>query len=480
MPARIVQTILEPTANAVRSRLESLPAGIDLVELRFDGLEEPCDPQSLVMASPLAVVATARRASEGGFFRGSESERIALLERAAQAGAAYVDLEDGVPWRRDLGPTRLIRSFHDLSGVPRDLDERARRLSHDATIVKVACNAHHMDDVRRVLELPHRMQLPTVAIAMGPLGRFARIAAGAFGMPLTYASTPGTAAAAPGQVPADEMAQLYRANRIDHDWRLALEIGTESDGADSALTLDAALAAAGVRACLVPASIPSMAALDELLPLLPWQAMIVGPTLAEPAASWAPRCSDSARTVGGADFLFKDGEAWCADCLLVEALSRAIGTVVQAAACRGRRAWVFGADFAARVAARALRSLGADVHIVADDEPRAKSAADRLGVRAITSLEAAPSKADIIVLARSHGRRDDGAEASAPRSAFLLIEMTAVHASETAPGSRNERRSVVSRQDILRERLCLQYERLTGNSPDPAVIKRALSRTPSR
>ena len=108
----IVQTLVRPD--------EEPDARVDAVELRFD-LYPETDVEAVIARQRKPVVATVRRARDGGRWGGSETERISLLQRAA-AVAAYVDVEldldlDAVPG----GPRRIV-SHHTLDGLPPDLD----------------------------------------------------------------------------------------------------------------------------------------------------------------------------------------------------------------------------------------------------------------------------------------------------------------------------------------------------------------------
>ena len=121
---------------------------IDLVELRADFLEPgelSCLPR-FPSTVDLPVILTVRRERDGGRFRSEERERLALLGRAlAPAGGngegrayAYVDLEDDLPPLAaiealcDRRETRIIRSFHDFTGMPADLVSRVLRAPRSA------------------------------------------------------------------------------------------------------------------------------------------------------------------------------------------------------------------------------------------------------------------------------------------------------------------------------------------------------------
>src|SRR5438094_436237 len=102
-------------------------AGADMIELRIDGFATPdlfdsATIANLIRESPVPCIVTCRPTWEGGQSELSDEERIASLEVAWQAGAAYVDVElktlRRAPDALDRLSPRLIVSAHDFAGRP--------------------------------------------------------------------------------------------------------------------------------------------------------------------------------------------------------------------------------------------------------------------------------------------------------------------------------------------------------------------------
>src|SRR5262245_22814341 len=112
--ARICQTITAATMAELRRKRDAV-RNADLVELRLDGVAD-VDVAGALADRQLPVVVTCRAAWEGGRFDGAEEARLALLAKAIDLGAEYVDVE----WRADRrgisgnSQTRLILSHHDF------------------------------------------------------------------------------------------------------------------------------------------------------------------------------------------------------------------------------------------------------------------------------------------------------------------------------------------------------------------------------
>lgn len=162
------------------------------------------------------------------------------LVRAIEAGARYVDVEleaqkqmsKRVRNAAHENGTVFIRSYHDFEGT--DSLEALKAIVekcvyHGADMVKVVTTAVSDEDVAKVMALYDWCRVESgmeriadgglIAFCMGDKGRMSRLDCLAKGAPYTYAALSEQGAAAPGQWPAEEMAEaLYKGFRfIDGD-----------------------------------------------------------------------------------------------------------------------------------------------------------------------------------------------------------------------------------------------------------------------
>jgi len=121
--------ITEKDTQSALAVMCSLPAEVDIIELRLDMMES-CDLERLLGGRDRPVIATNRPVREGGYCTAPEPERLAVLRRAAELGADYVDVEmDAAPALGELpGACRRIVSHHDTEGTPADLPALLRRI----------------------------------------------------------------------------------------------------------------------------------------------------------------------------------------------------------------------------------------------------------------------------------------------------------------------------------------------------------------
>ncbi len=190
--------------------------GADLVELRIDSLQTAVNLKLLLTDRPCPVIVTCRRPSDGGNYKRPESERLVLLRTAVFEGADYVDLEyDIVNQVPRYGKTKRIVSYHNFKETPDNLEKIIEQMKQsDADYLKVCTMANSPSDNVRMLHLIEQSTIPMIGFCMGEFGIPSRILCGAYGSPWTYACAESENAVAPGQIPFDQLKDLYQYNYI--------------------------------------------------------------------------------------------------------------------------------------------------------------------------------------------------------------------------------------------------------------------------
>src|SRR5262245_35251068 len=205
--ARLCVTVTADTTAELRQRRDEA-AGADLVEVRVDTVRDP-DAAGALTDRRCPVIFTCRAAYEGGYFKGSEEERLAILQRARELGAEYVDVEWTSGFADRLmasgGGQGVVVSAHHFDDVPGDLASRyAAMRGTGADVVKLAVMATRLTDCLALLALRRADDRPAVLLAMGEAGLPTRVLASRFGSAWTY----GGESVAPGQIPAGQLRQL--------------------------------------------------------------------------------------------------------------------------------------------------------------------------------------------------------------------------------------------------------------------------------
>ena len=210
--------------HEIYSRARKAADFCDLLELRLDLIEGLNKGllEEIIKAMPLPVIATNRALWEGGNFKGSEEERIGLLEEAVASGARFVDIEFATKGNlkgrikrltQDHG-ARLIFSHHDFEKTPpfrqlRGLFEEM--VSQEADVVKIvtfAADRHDFLELSPLYPLARRLDVDLVAFCMGEKGCYSRLFCLALGAFLTFSALEEGASSAPGQIPVREMKDI--------------------------------------------------------------------------------------------------------------------------------------------------------------------------------------------------------------------------------------------------------------------------------
>jgi 3-dehydroquinate dehydratase type I len=192
--------------------------GTDLVEFRLDLLQRP----SLDAAGELAHLArksvfTLRPKDEGGGFKGSQRERLALISGLSELRPLYIDIElraaeSNAGWLGGLPRTsHKIVSWHDLAETPvfsvmKQVRDRAGSLGDIAKIVTMARTG---EDNLRVLRLHEEDPRNLIAFCMGEAGIVSRLVSLQMGAPIIYASLPNEPVA-PGQLSVTAVTRLKK------------------------------------------------------------------------------------------------------------------------------------------------------------------------------------------------------------------------------------------------------------------------------
>ncbi len=180
--------------------LAQLRAALGDMPLLFTYRSKPEGGNGTAPDEAYAAICAAAVASGGVDLLDMEYSRGAAL-CGALAGAAH---SAGV---------HTVISRHDFCGTPPEdalMEQFAAMRAAGADFPKLACMANTPQDVLALLAASARhadAHGPVIAVPMGAIGRFGRVAGGLYGSCLTFAALDGDASA-PGQLPAEQTRAL--------------------------------------------------------------------------------------------------------------------------------------------------------------------------------------------------------------------------------------------------------------------------------
>jgi len=483
--------LVSPNRGQLLEDLAQAAQVADLVEFRLDHMPG-ARPRDLLALGRLPAIFTCRRQADGGRWQGSEADRLALLQEAADCGADYVDVEvdaaAGLP--RRLG-TRLIVSYHNFEETPEGLDTiYARVLEHKPEVAKVVTMAKDITDNLRLFRLLKKAALPTIAFAMGERGLVSRVLTRKFGGYLTFGALRRGAESAPGQLTAEELRSLYHYTEITPDTAIYGVIGSPIAHSLSPHVHNASFRGMGFDAVYLPFLVDDVVEFVRAFEAVP----VSGYSVTIPHKVAVMEALDEvdplARQIGAVNTVVRrDGELLGSntDCpAAVSALAGALGGGGEReSVLTGKRVVLLGAGGAARGIAYGLTSEGARLTILNRTAAKAVTLAGELGVQGGGLEGLADLACDVLVNTTSVGMHPRVQESIVPAGALhpgMVVFDAVYNPMKTRLLAEAEQAGcvTVSGVDWFVEQAALQFETWTEQPAPRDLMRRVVVENLSR
>lgn len=386
----------------------------DVVELRLD-LVKDLDLDRLLKARGKPKLVTVRSRQQGGGAR--PADREPLLRRALAAGVDYVDLEycdQDLPLLQRRGRSKRILSFHDLAATPVDLADLYARMRSVAggALLKIVTFAELASDNLRIRDLlrssePGRL----IAFCMGAKGIPSRVLAALWGSAAVFAPARGGPSAAPGQVPLEDLFDLYRFDSIDAQTRLLGVVGHPIGHSLSPPMHNAALGALGLNYRYLPFEARTLAEFLPLMSELRVSGLSVTLPHKEAIRAYLDGLDDTARGVGAVNTVVKTWTRLDGHNTDVEA---ALAPLRRRLSPRDKTVAVLGAGGAARALVYGLLRDGARVTLFNRTAARARALARELGARHLPWERLRGFRCDLLVNTTPVGMAPDAERSPVP------------------------------------------------------------------
>jgi 3-dehydroquinate dehydratase/shikimate dehydrogenase len=380
---RICVSLTEETMAGLMDRMEELAGIADLFEIRAD-LVLDLDLLTLMRAKTRPLLLTCLPVMEGGRWQDDDPQRRLMLLEGVKRGFDYVDVNFRSKYldvMMEKSGRGLVVSYHDLEGTPADLDTLYAQMADcGADVVKIAVTPHSVADVGRLLSFAQRAAQrggpALISLAMGPLGIITRVTAGRYGAPFTFASAAEGAEAAPGQLPAAQMADLYRVRHVTPATRVYGVLGSDVARSLSPVLHNRAFEARQLDAVYVPLQAEALAPFIHALPSLDLAGFSVTRPYKVDILDHLDVVEEASAVCGSVNtVVVKNGS-------LQGSTTDGAGVLIplrKRTEVKGRSVVIVGAGGAARAAALALRRKGARVTILGRDLTKAGDAAQAAG-----------------------------------------------------------------------------------------------------
>ncbi len=479
----IIVSIVGPTMKDAFAQVAKATPFADAFEFRLDMLYEP--PMSLLFSSTKKpIVATCRPEREGGEFRGSESERLEILDAASSVGVDFVDIElnterkllqEFLARRNHRG---VILSTHLYDWKRLDAAKLYRRMqSIGAEVIKFAYTARDAADMRfafEFLNLAGRDKQKAVAIAMGEFGEASRVLCKKFGGWATFASVENGKSSAPGQISASTLRNLYGVESISRKTKVFGVIGNPVQHSKGIFLHNPLFRKEKLDAVYCRFAVKDVRTfMRHVAPLLS------GFSVTLPHKQAVMRAVDSvdqtSKAIGAVNTVIRRRGKWFATNTDAPG---ALDSIEQISKVKGKRMLIVGAGGAARAIAYEAKQRGADVFLMNRSASKAEGLAKELGVHYLPSEDIRTTSVDVIVNATPVGMMPNVDQSPLPRSLLKNVivfdaiynpQMTKLLKDATHVGA-----SIVQGTEMYLNQAALQFQLNTGKKPNKNTMKSLL------
>jgi 3-dehydroquinate dehydratase/shikimate dehydrogenase len=412
---KVCVAIAAPNPSELLEKAEGLVRDNPFVELRLDYIPRPglalAKIKEFTETHPhVSVIATCRRAANGGKFKGPIVSQLEVLVKAAEAGCQLVDVELHTAARLKRSQMEKLRSkaavvlsFHDFRKTQK-LEETLKKMSaYPADFYKIVGTATTLYDnvtMMKFLE-KHQDSHSLVGLCMGEQGLISRLLGVRAGSAFTFGAISEEEKTAPGQVTAQELRSIYRIEQVDAATKIYGVAGDPIAHSLSPAIMNAALRRENVNGVFLALHAKSLKDLLACMREIPMhglaitmphkQAIIPYLDNTDPQTAKIGACNTVVRSQDGKLYGFNTDTAGV------------VMPLEQRIPLQGARILVLGAGGAARAAVFGLKERGAEVFILNRNQVAAQKLARQAKARTIKRVNLKKLEFDVIINATPVG-----------------------------------------------------------------------------
>jgi len=412
---RVCIPVVGEDPGKILERAESLVRDNSFMEFRLDYLTNPIAglpklKHFLDMHPEATVIATCRRALNGGKFKGSGSAQLEVLTKAAATGFQLVDIE--LQSAEALKPAQLadlkdrvgvILSFHDFKSTKKLDDTFLSMKRYPADFYKVVSTATTLYDNVQMMKFlqAHSTQFEMVALCMGEQGIISRVLGVRAGSIFTFGAATRGEETAPGQVTASELRDTYRIEMVDAATQVYGVVGDPVSHSLSPVMMNTAFRRETVNAVYLALHAKTLKDLLACVHEIPIRGLSVTIPYKHDVVASLSNSDALTRQIGACNTVVRgqDGKLYGFN-------TDVAGIVVpleQRITLAGAKVLILGAGGAARAAAFGLKSKNAEVFITNRTAEKGQALARQSKAKYLKRADVAKNSFDVILNATSVG-----------------------------------------------------------------------------
>jgi len=412
---RLCIAVIGTDASSIVERAESLVRDNPFLEFRLDYLSQPVAglpklKSFLEMHPEATVIATCRRAVNGGKFRGSVAAELSVLLKAADSGFQLVDLE--LQSVKALKPPELqelsnrvglIISYHNFRNskkLEEPLEEMRKYQADFYKIVSTATNLYDNVTMMKFLEA-NSARHEMIGLCMGEQGIISRVLGVRAGSVFTFGAATRGEETAPGQATAVELRDTYRIESVDAATQVYGVAGDPVEHSLSPVMMNAAFRRETVNAVYLALHAKSLKDLLACVRNIPIRGLSITMPYKQEIVEELENSDPPTRLVGACNTLVRgvDGKLYGFN----TDIAGIVIPLEQRLPLAGARILLVGAGGVARAAAFGLKARGAEVFITNRTTEKAQSLARQAKAKYVKRSEVAKQSFDVIINATPVG-----------------------------------------------------------------------------
>jgi 3-dehydroquinate dehydratase/shikimate dehydrogenase len=414
LPRVCVAVVGEEPAKII-DRAETLVRDNPFMEFRLDYLSNPAAglpklKHFLDMHPEATVIATCRRAVNGGKFKGSASAQLDILTKAAATGFQLVDIElqsAEVLKAAELADLKdrvgVILSFHDFKATKKLEDTFTGMKAYPADFYKVVSTATTLNDNVQMMKFlqAHSAQFEMVGLCMGEQGIISRVLGVRAGSIFTFGAATRGEETAPGQVTAGDLRDTYRIEMVDAATQVYGVAGDPVAHSMSPIMMNTAFRRETVNAVYLALHAKTLKDLTTCVHDIPIRGLSITMPYKEDIVDALSNSDPLTKQIGACNTVVRsqDGKLYGFN-------TDVAGIVVpleQRITLQGAKILVVGAGGVARAAAFGLKNKGAEVFITNRTAEKGQALARQAKAKYMKRADVAKSSFDVIINATPVG-----------------------------------------------------------------------------
>lgn len=451
----------------------------DLIELCLDHFLKTPDVGDLLKVVDKPILVSCRRRKDGGYFEGTEEERMALLRNTIVAGPAFVelDLEIAASVPR-FGNTKRVISFTSLNRTPDNIDDVFEKCYQaKADIVKFTWPTEDLDQAWPLLAaVAKSRELPVVGQGIGRSGLTFSLLGRKYNSPWIYAALEKGMEAYEGQPTVWTLEEEYHWKEIHRKTRFIGVVGMGATENSTVRILNAAFAKMDKPIRCLPLQPGKTERLQKMLGTMKINALLIDPLYAGDISSMCQVGDPVSAESGLIDLAMETSSGWKGKSSIVDTALKAAADVRGSDRwMQGRATTVFGTNPLAHAFALKMHECNAAVSVAAPSDNASMSLAKKTGSRHLTWSSIYSTATDTIILASSDivkGTDRGQLNPSIIREGMTVIDLSH-YPLESAfeEETRSRGANYVSAATIFRDHLGQQFRQLTNlDLPEEAFV----------